>query len=266
MTADTDHHQIESLLGAYVLDAVEPDEAARVERHLAACPRCRAEVDAGREVAGRLGTSARAGGAEPLPPGLWDRIAGGIATSQRRPPGPMPGLGAAPAPAAEVVAITDAPTARRRRWRGAGWAAAAVAVAAVVAVAVLGVDLAHTNNQLNHPDQSAAVRAAMATPTHRLVRLDSSEGAQLAEFVVLPDGQGYMVSSDMPTLPSDETYQLWAVIAGQPISVGLLGHQPQRASFTLASTSTPSALAVTVEPAGGVAVPDRAPVASGHVT
>ena len=117
MTADSDHHQIEALLGAYVLDAVEPDEAARVERHLEGCPRCRAEVDAGREVAGRLGTSARAAGAEPLPPGLWDRIAGGIATSARRPPGPMPGLGAAPR---RRPRWRPSPTPRRRAGEGGG--------------------------------------------------------------------------------------------------------------------------------------------------
>jgi anti-sigma-K factor RskA len=263
MSVESDHQQIEGLLGAYVLDAVEPEESARVERHLEECPRCRAEVDAGREVAGRLGTSARVGDAEPLPPGLWDRIADGIATSTRRPAAPMPGLGAESAPVPEVVSITDATRGRRRRWKGAAWAAAAVAVAAVVAVAVLGVDLARTNNQ---PTKSTAARVAMATPAHRLVRLDSSDGVQLAEFVVLPDGQGFMVSSHMPTLPSDETYQLWAIIAGKPISLGLLGHQPERASFTLASTATPSDLALTVEPAGGVAAPTEAPVASGHVS
>ena len=240
MTADSDHHQIEELLGAYVLDAVEPDEAARVERHLEGCPRCRAEVDAGREVAGRLGTSARAGGAEPLPPGLWDRIAGGIATSARRPPGPMPGLGAAPPPAAEVAAITDATTARRRRWRGAGWAAAAVAVAAVIAVAVLGVDLAHTNNQLNHPDQSAAVRAALATPTHRLVRLDSLRGCPAGRVRGAGGRAGLhgVVGHADPALRRD-----LPAVGGhrRPAHLGgALGPPtPTRASFTLASTATP---------------------------
>ena len=32
---------------------------------------------------------------------------------------------------------------------------------------------------------------------------------QLAEFVMLPNGTGYLVKSSMPTLASNETYQLW---------------------------------------------------------
>jgi anti-sigma factor RsiW len=58
-----DHTEIESLLGAYALDAVSPEEAAEIEEHLRTCPRCRAEV------AALLG----GGGAE-APAGIWDKI------------------------------------------------------------------------------------------------------------------------------------------------------------------------------------------------
>jgi anti-sigma factor RsiW len=270
MSTDTEHAELEELIGAYVLDALDPDETARLERHLDGCPRCRSEVDAGREIAGQLGTSIRVDSEEPLPPGLWDRIAENVATSSRRPPEPMPGL----ADGAATTAVVDLSEARaeRNRWERARWAVAAVAVAAVVAVVVLGTALAHTHHQLdqatNTPGggQGAAVHAALATPDHRTVTLSSPEGAELAEFVVLPSGQGYMVWSKMPSLPTDETYQLWAIIGGQAISTGLLGHQPQHATFTLASTAKPSELAVTVEPAGGVTAPNRTPVASGGLT
>ena len=40
------HQEIEELLGAYALDAVDDDERDLVEAHLAGCPRCRAEVAA----------------------------------------------------------------------------------------------------------------------------------------------------------------------------------------------------------------------------
>lgn len=49
-----DHLELESLLGAYVLDAVSPDEAAEIEQHLDNCPRCKAEVAAHREVVSLL--------------------------------------------------------------------------------------------------------------------------------------------------------------------------------------------------------------------
>ena len=64
------HEDIQELLGAYALHAVDPDEAEVVERHLEGCPRCRAEVEGHREVATLIGNS---GG--DAPDGLWDRIA-----------------------------------------------------------------------------------------------------------------------------------------------------------------------------------------------
>src|ERR1700727_2602092 len=74
----TDHEDIEELLGAYALDAVEPDEVEMIERHLEVCPRCRAEVAEHREVTGLLGYV----GYE-APAGVWDRIS---ASMQEPPP------------------------------------------------------------------------------------------------------------------------------------------------------------------------------------
>jgi anti-sigma factor RsiW len=67
------HEEIADLLGAYALDAVEPDEAELVEAHLATCPRCRDEVRDHREVASLLAYSGAA-----APPGLWDSLAAAL--------------------------------------------------------------------------------------------------------------------------------------------------------------------------------------------
>ena len=64
------HEEIEELLGAYALDAVEPNVAAIIEAHLEGCVRCAIEVAQHHEVAGLL---ANAGGAPPS--SLWDGIA-----------------------------------------------------------------------------------------------------------------------------------------------------------------------------------------------
>ena len=45
------HDEIQDLLGAYALDAVDDDVRALVEEHIADCARCRAEVQEHREVA-----------------------------------------------------------------------------------------------------------------------------------------------------------------------------------------------------------------------
>jgi anti-sigma factor RsiW len=61
--------EIEELLGAYALDAVDPDERRLVEAHLAVCPRCRDELAGHLEVASWM-----AGGGSRAPEGVWDRI------------------------------------------------------------------------------------------------------------------------------------------------------------------------------------------------
>ncbi|MER3453386.1 MAG: anti-sigma factor, partial [Acidimicrobiia bacterium] len=66
MERELSHREIDELLGAYALDAVEPDERAAVEAHLRTCSRCWAEVADHREVAAYL---AHSGG--PAPEGVW---------------------------------------------------------------------------------------------------------------------------------------------------------------------------------------------------
>src|SRR5829696_5058624 len=94
--------EIEELLGAYALDAVDPDEREIVEQYLATHPRARAEVSQHQEVATLLaftGTTA--------PEGLWDRIA---ASLEEQAPEPGPEL-------AKVLPMAP-PAARPRRWSG----------------------------------------------------------------------------------------------------------------------------------------------------
>jgi anti-sigma factor RsiW len=269
MTNDQ-HSDVEVLLGAYALDAVDPDEAERIEAHLADCPRCRAEVDRHREVAAAIGNSV-----EPLPPHLWDRIAGQL----ERPPvnDTVPRLGgrADPAPAAgdpvaPVVPLAGSRSATTRSLGRRGVVATVLAVAAVVVIAFLAVGLVHANNQVNRLHSasgslSAAVSSALADPSSQRVVMDSPTGQALATAVILPDGHAFLTDIRMPALPGDRTYQLWGMIGGQPISLSLLGHHPTAVAFSFGSAH-PSALAVTDEPAGGVVAPTSVPVASAVVS
>ena len=52
-----EHREIQELLGVYALDAVDPEMAAMVERHLAGCVKCSIEVAQHHEVAGLLANS-----------------------------------------------------------------------------------------------------------------------------------------------------------------------------------------------------------------
>ena len=67
------HHDLQELLGAFALDAVDDDERDVIEAHLAGCPRCRAEVEGHRETAALLAHSG-----DRAPDNVWDRIAAAL--------------------------------------------------------------------------------------------------------------------------------------------------------------------------------------------
>jgi len=270
MTTDSLHEELQSLLGVFALDAVDPEEAFLIGRHLVDCPRCRAEVDAHREIAGAIASQV-----EPLPEGLWDRISTALADSPS--PRLLGSMSKQPAMSPDLAgviqfdsgSVDNSRPVSVRRWRLR--ATQAFAAAAVVVAGVLAVNL---SGATHHADQlqsalagkagPATVAAALQVPGHQIVVMRSTEGVQLASFVLLPDGSGYLVSSKMALLPGDETYQLWGVIDHRSISLALLGSRPHRAAFTVAS-ARPASLAITAEPAGGATTPDGAVVANGAI-
>jgi hypothetical protein len=261
------HPEIEELLGAYALDAVDPDEAAEVERHLVTCPRCRAELTAHREVAGLF---AYAG--QTAPAGLWDRIAAGM---QEPPPElrldrirasmvtPEDLRDAAP----PGVASLDLHRQKRRRSVATRTFVAAVAAAAVI-VAVLGVALArapHSTSPSASGVTMAAVRQALNEKGSRKVLLSApaGHGASL-DAVVTPSGVSYLYDMDLTPLGADRTYQVWGVVGTQRISYGLLGTSPSSVVRFDAGPGL-SALAVTDEVASGVVVSHQPFVVEGQV-
>ncbi|MGI8751594.1 MAG: anti-sigma factor domain-containing protein [Acidimicrobiales bacterium] len=255
----TSHDDLAELLGAYALDAVEPDEAELLDRHLETCPRCRAELRGHRETAALLGYI---GG--PAPMGLWDQI---VASAQEPPPAlrlearttPFVAPGSAGDPA--FPSPLDWPRRHRRRSLRVRTVAIAAGVAAAVVV-VLGLQVSRLDNRttvLNNevaslaPSASmSAVRLALATPGSHHVHLTgfAAKGAS-AEAVVLPSGQGYVYDAKMVPLGADRTYQLWGVVADQRISYQLLGSEPAPVVPFRAGPDV-QALAVTNEVAGGV--------------
>jgi anti-sigma factor RsiW len=256
------HDQAVEILATYALDAVESEEREEIEHHLADCPRCRAELDALREVTTALGNSV-----EPLPEGLWTSIANRLPERHDEERPPMPRLVRSdPGDAFEESQRIRQPGAGRGRLATMG----AIVVAAAAVVTVLGVSLVHADDrvsQLQHAaggSASSSVVSALKAPGHQLVDLESPEHARLAQFVVA-DGRGYLVTSKLPALSAGDTYQLWGIVDGQPISLGLLGRNPTQAAFTLAGSPSASKLGITVEPSGGSAVPSQPMVAEGTV-
>ena len=253
------HDEASDLLGAYALDAVDGDEYAELEEHLETCPRCRAELDSLREVAAAMGNSV-----EPTPEGLWSQIASRLPERQEgEEPPPMPQL----APEREAGSPFRTASSSRPRRRNVSTLVGAIAVAAAAVAVVLGIGLVRADNNVSNLQAAgpASVTAALQTPGHRLITLHSSSHVELAKVVVTPSGQGFLVSSNLPTLGHGQTYQLWGIVGHNPISLGLLGNSPRAAAFTIAGSTRPTVLGVTAEPAGGSIVPSGAMVATGTV-
>jgi len=264
------HDEASELLGAYALDAVEPDEAASIEEHLRACPRCRDELRGHREVVGLL---AYAG--QEAPEGLWDRVAARINDPGEtyEAPAPLaPGRGETEPPSWSRPAPVAAPVPLRRRPRLAGIAGLAAA-AAVAIIALLGVQVVRLQHRTDHlsgqisamagEPTMAAVHRAESTPGARVVALKPPTGSQTQlEAVVLPGGEGYLYGAKLSPLPPSQTYQLWGVVGTQRISYGVLGSSlPPVMAFRAGSGL--QALAVTAEVAGGVVSSTQQPVAVG---
>lgn len=231
MTSAPSHDEIQELLGAYALDAVDDDERVAVDEHLLTCPRCRAEVADHRETAALL---AFAG--QDAPAGVWDRIA----ASLEEPPPPLVLSRAAREPRAGVQARDG----RGRSWWPGGLVAAAAVVISVLALTV----------SLRDAD-----RDRFMPPDGPRLQLTSSDGRHSADMVVV-DGRGYVFNDNLPKLPADEVYQLWGRKGSELISLGLLGTDPDNEEFVAGEEF--DAFAVTVEEAGGVVRSEKVPVLS----
>jgi len=247
------HAELEALLGSYALDAVDGPEAEAVELHLVECPRCRAEVAEHREVAALLGNVGT-----PAPEQLWDRIAASLEEAP-----PDLGLGA----------VSELRPPRRTIRRRLTVGLAAVAAVAAVVIGLLAFQVHRLDNRVNSlaqatPDHglSQLAAAAVLDPQAHRVDLRAPQGNQAVQGVVLPNGHGYLVKADLPPLSSGQTYQLWAIRGNRPVSLGVLGADPQVAAFSLGSPNGAPTLAVTVEPSGGVTSPTSPAVVSGSVS
>ena len=237
MRPETTHEEIQELLGAYALDAVEADERETIEEHLPTCPRCRSEVEEHLETAALL-----AAGGAPAPDGIWDRIS-------------------------ESLEPADLSRYRERRRPVSRWLTSAVAAAALAAAFVVGAEVTGQRQRIEEVAESAddatlvrVATAALLDPDARRVTL---EGRGRVEAVVLPDGTGYLVQDSLRPLVERRTYQLWAMNGSTPISAGVLGPDPGVTAFRV--DPRVDALAITEEPAGGVAEPTSDPLVVGEV-
>jgi anti-sigma-K factor RskA len=240
--------ELDALLGAYALDALDPDETRRVEEYLARNAQARAEVDELRETAASLALAPAADADAAAPPELWTRISEAIAAEPK-----------VSAPVDELAARRARRATPRTTWAGV------LAVAAVAVVVVLAVQVVSLHRKADHASSVAAAfdRAVNAKGAVE-VKLDAS-GTNVARVVLLPDGSGYMKNEALKPLSPDQTYQLWALTGNTShptaISAGVLGPDPHVVAFHV--DGPVHGIAVSVEHEGGAVQPSAVYASAG---
>jgi anti-sigma-K factor RskA len=259
--ADPADPELDSLLGAYALDALDGNERARVDAYLRVNARARDEVDELRESAASLAATQSDAGAGP--PAAWDQISRVIDAESGRPPSYPP-----------RDPYDDLAERRARRsWRGIDWAVVVAVAATIVALALVAQVMSLTrrlDDARGTGDKAASAGFERAGHAHNARHgiLSSDQGTQVARVVLLPDGSGYFKNDAMTPLDENHTYQLWAMSGStdNPVAVseGVLGPDPNAASFHASPGVT--GFAITVEQAGGAPQPTQPPYAAATLT
>jgi anti-sigma-K factor RskA len=240
-----DAYELDELLGAYALDAVDDDERARVEDYLRINPRAVEEVGQHREVATMLAFTGM-----DAPDGVWARIQSEI---EAAPPEPGPELAKVfamePTVTQEAVSAPGSSTREARRRVPLWVLGAAAALAMVVGAAVV---FTGSGDGSGGDPIEVAYEAAGKDRDSIRTELVAEGSDAVAIGLIDQDGHGFLDAAALPPLDADQTYQLWGVLAdgGDVVSLGILGQQPELETFT--AESDIAALAVTIEQNPGV--------------
>jgi anti-sigma-K factor RskA len=254
----SDHEELRSQLGAFVLGALTPAEQAEVRAHMAVCDECAAEVRALRPVVDSVAWSV-----EPVepPPAVRERLLAATATpAAQRAATPL--SGATPRPILP-------------------WLAAAASLILAAALGVYASQLRGRVTTLEQELREAILQVQAGERQTAQARLVATNAQRQLSVIAAPDvaqvalkGQAaapqasaralwsrsrglLLAASNLPELPPGQTYQLW-VISGKmpPISDGWLFKTDAAGGVTTmfetpVTLPAPTAMAVSIERDGG---------------
>ncbi|MFE9487346.1 anti-sigma factor domain-containing protein [Streptomyces sp. NPDC006641] len=240
----TDPH---ALTGAYAMHALDGDERAAFERHLAECHACAQEVAEFTATAGRLALASTVR----TRPVMRERVLQRITTVRQVPPG-----------------VTPLDRVRRGVRRGHGLARWTLAACVAAAAALGGTTVwqyeraqdaqGRATRAERHAEDVAGVLAA---PDARSRTAKVAGGA--GTLVVSADrDRAVFAVSKMAAPPRGKVYQLWFADGGKMRPAGLM--DPDRSSQAVlmqGAVDGATGIGITVEPAGGSEQPTSTPVA-----
>jgi hypothetical protein len=249
--------EIHGAVGAYVVNALDPDEMEEFEAHLAVCATCSREVVEFGETAAELSLLASAA---PPPAALRGSILSAISEVRPLPPElpaqtapPEPARGALTAPV-EIKRAVDELALRRQQRRTR---VLTVLVAAVVAAAVALGGVVYTLVQARQSQvaQQAAETELLTAPDVQTYSATMKDGGQISFVVSRSLNKALFIGKDLPAVGSDRTYQLWTLEGERAIPDNLVAGGGDRKEFFRETLDGVTSLAVSIEAAGGAQQP-----------
>ena len=217
---DLSHDEIQELLGAYALDAVDDRERAIIESHLETCESCRVELEDHRRLAETMRRHA-----ERISP-LASAEANGASRTSGGVPGPR----------------------RVHRW--------GIPVAMTIVLILLGGLFAQGGIRFNELEAGMErvellerAQLAMTDPAAIVTTLRTPRNEPVLTVVSRAvGGDSYAMNSTLPPLSKGQTYQLWRSERGSEVAAVALGRRPDVVMFSLPAGATAFVLTVETAP------------------
>jgi anti-sigma factor RsiW len=216
------------------MDALDPGDRTRFERHLARCDACAEEVSELRETTARLAVATAVS-----PPREMKQHVMAAARAARQPP---PVVAAKPRFTARRVLLIAAPTG-----------------AALIAVAtVFGLANSDTSQRLSQAQQRDQAIAAVLTARDATMMSGPVAGGGMARIVISHEQQALVfTAAGLPVLPASAAYELWLVGPAGDRPAGMLPAAAHGMTGPVIATGLRSGdhLMLSVEPAAGTMHP-----------
>lgn len=221
---NNNHTDIIELIPAYALGALDADEAAEAERHLAHCADCQAELAAYETVVAELPLAAAQ--IDP-PPALKGRLMAQVRASEKP-------ILVVSAPPPWWQPITDS---IRAFWAGPRWRPVLALVALIVLIGAYFIW------------QQSSIEQVELTAT------DAAPDAQGLIEIAANGRDANLSVTGLPPLPAEQQYQLWLIRDGQRDSGAVFSVNADGSATVPVESERPlseyGAFGITIEPAGG---------------
>lgn len=275
-TTHTACDELRDLLPAYSVGATTPEETARVQTLLPLCPDVAEDMADYIALADEIALSV-----EPMQPAahVHDKLMAAVKAEKKQAAPVKPSHDGATG--GSTIAFADQPKAQQAQARPR-WAAWMVAAAAsILLIASNGFWIYQINETNQQLEQIEAAFSAINQQRTELINLVGDGNVQTVALNSTTDNSrtatviwnqetndGLLYTDTLPELSPEQTYQLWFIGEGSPISGGLFRPGVDQDSFYSfqppQSLSDYNAIAISVEPASGSEAPTTDPLAVGE--